>query len=434
MTTRFSHWRATRRRARAFKKIRKWQREALPLGELRQFVYLDDVALQSLFVARHGPEAVRITESNTRSRETEVSTTAGGTVPGIATLGAEGRLQASISTGREVERLVSKQSMFRDFLDAEIRLAEGVDAEEPQGALWRVEAGRVIPGELRRGQLIEVRIRLQAHRYFRLASFLDSVADLAADAPGAFDSDSDFGTGARLFKELLIGQVPIDAEILDFGWDPAAKIMAPLGRGIQPVALGALTSTANFWADLRTTLFDEQECTALVRVTSTGLDRAWTPLKLFDAIRDFPGIPGVAFMADFVNTLDGLLAGVSASPEEDRGPVLEVLIEYATTLTGSAPAPSLTSQLAEVSYALDTSAASSLPDAFASVERLLGESALSLAGDARADLQERLRTVAGLGLNGLQVAPSVSPSVQTVERPNPDGRPTLAGEVIAIYW
>jgi len=434
VTTRFSRWWATRRRSRALKKIRKWQREAHPLGELRQFVYLDDVALQSLFVARHGPEAVRITESNTRSREAEVNTTAGATVPGIATLGTEGRLQSSVSVGREVERLVSKQSMFRDFLDAEIRLIEGIGEQEAAGALWRVEAGRAVPSELRRGQLIEVRIRLQAHRYFRLASFLDSVAHLAADAPGVLDADSDFGTGARLFKELLIGQVPIDAEILDFGWDPEAARMAPRGIGIEPVSLGALTSTANFWADLRTTLFDEQECTALVRVTSTGLDQAWTPLKLFDAIRGIPGIPGVAFMDDFVNTLDGLLAGVPSAPAEGKGPVLEVLLQYASALTGSVPLPSLTTQLTEVARALDTSAASSLPAAFASVERLLGGAALSLNGDARADLQESLRTAAGLGLNGLIASPPVAPLTRNEERSGPGGRSTLAGEVIAIYW
>lgn len=434
MTTRFSHWWATRRRVRALKKIKKWQREAKPLGELRQFVYLDDVALQSLFVARHGPEAVRITESNTRSREAEVSTTAGATLPGIATLGTEGRLQSTVSAGREVERLVSKQSMFRDFLDAEIALAEGVEEQEATGALWRAEAGRSVPGEMRRGQLIEVRIRLQAHRYFRLASFLDSVAHLTADAPGALDPKGDFGTGARLFKELLIGQVPLDAEILDFGWDPVTGKMATPGTGISPITLGALTSTANFWADLRTTLFDEQECTALVRVTSTGVDHAWTPLKLFDALRGIPGIPGITFIDDLVNSLDGLLEAGPVPVSEGREVVLGVLVGYASTLLGSAPTPSLIGQLEQAAEDLDASSASSLTTAFALVDRLLeGEADVALDGEARADLQERLRTDARLGLNGAVTATSTLP-IREDNQPHPAGQPTLAGEVIAIYW
>jgi hypothetical protein len=428
--------RTERRRINAMAKIKKLQRFAEPLGDLRQFLYLDDTALRSLYVARYGAEAVKITESESQSREAGIRSGASHSIPATVGLHVEGRWQTSASAEWGVERLVSKQSMFRDFLNAEIRVASGPAADVNGSApLWRGIESEGIPARFKRGQLVEVQIRLQAHKLYRFASFFDSVGRLAGDSPHiAIGGTADMEAGARLLQELLIGQVPIDSELTGWGWNESTDTLSKLGPGVTPLTLVALTDVANYWTDLRRMLFDGLECTALVRLSDDAPVRDWSPLKLFNAIRGMEGLPGVDEIDKFIHDLDGYLTTPAVVSDSGSSAVAEALTDYAVAISGNAVSEIETDRIgivaASVSSAHSTSA---MNTAFSDVEAFFSPSAVAVwSGDELADLRDAARSRAGIRTDGSQVAPA------ELIKPRPDksvlGRPQIAGDIIAIYW
>ena len=57
------------RRSRILRKIERLSRKASPLGDLRQFLYLDELALRSLYISRFGPEDAKTTLTQTRTKD-----------------------------------------------------------------------------------------------------------------------------------------------------------------------------------------------------------------------------------------------------------------------------------------------------------------------------------------------------------------------------
>ncbi|ROR80031.1 hypothetical protein SAMN06295974_1926 [Plantibacter flavus] len=422
--------RLARRRAAALKKIKKLQRFAEPLGELRQFVYLDDTALRSLYVARYGAEAVKITESETRSREAEVMVGGSYSIPASVGFQAEGRVRGSATAGREVERLVSKQSMFRDFLNAEVRAARDTSASVTGGAsLWRGSEASAPSGGLERGQLVEVRIRLQAHKLYRFASFLDSVGRLSEDGPA-----SEMEVTARLLQELLIGQVPIEAEVLDWGWNETDGTLSKLTPGVTPLSLVALTDVANYWTDLRRMLFDGLECTALVRLSDNTVVRNWSPLKLFNAIRGIEGLPGVDMIDNVIHGLDGYLTAPAAQPDDDASAVREAFTVYAQQIcSGPLPETDVDSIGRLTVVAMRSRTTSVMNETFSYVESLFSRTYLeNWTADQLGEFRETACAAAGIGSDGSRISPAATQA--PVSRPIVPTGPQLAGEIIAIYW
>jgi len=417
-----------RRRARALRKIRKLQRYIDPLGQLRQFLYLDTIALRSLYVARFGPEDARTTITDSRSREAEVSASAGNSIPSIANLELGARLRNTTSSTMQVERVASEQSLFRDFLDRELAISS-------QSALWDGTPGTdgALPSEvpaLTRGKLVQVRVRLQADPTFGLSSFADALADLAQEAPAAAPAGlGDAGQIGPLLRHLLIDQAPIDSELIDWGWDPVlAKIVARTDQ-TEPLRLVALTDTSNYWIDVRRTLFDGAECLALVRVSQDVPSGNWSPVKLFDAVKSIAGYDVLDGALDHLRAM----VGQGASPTRPAEQALAAALLRYCTLRVDASIPSAVTDglpLIAASWADSLPSATVVGAAFSRVEDALRAAGVpESSADDVADLQEEALRREGLDASG-QLAASTGASTPTLDAPNR----FLVGEVIALYW
>lgn len=424
LRTRWNRW----RRARALRRIHKLQRFADPLGTLRQFLYLDTVALRSLYVSRFGPEDARITITDARSREAEMNASIGHSMPGGANLGAGARIRNTTSSTMQVERIASEQSLFRNFLEREL-------IAESQSALWNgvpnVEG--VLPEnvpELTRGRLVQVRIRLQADPTFGLSSFANAIAELAHDAPDTAAGLRDGENMGPLLRHLLIDQAPIDSELVDWGWDAATEKVAHRTDATQPLRLAALTDTANYWLDVRRILFDDAECYALVRIAHDVPSSNWSPVKLFDAVKSIAGFDGLDGAISQLRTVVG--QRIPATPPREQ-PLRAALLSYAAARTANAVPQAVSEGIPAVAAAQAgrLPSAMAIAAAFQSTETLLRDAGVpdEDSADLIADMQDTALQREGLSTTG-QANPDAT--VADVVQRAPDR--FVIGEVIALYW
>ena len=282
-------WWDRRRRTQALKKINKLRRFTEPIGDMRQFLYLDAVALRSLYVSRYGPESARITISNARTRDAELDGSFGYSLPSLGSANGSALLRSSIANSAQIERISSEQSLFKDFIERESIAGK-------HSKLWngtQDSSGHFPPSSkaLQRGDLIQVQIKLRADNTYRISSFASSLATLAESASSLqLNGTSQMLEVADVLRHLLIDQAPIDAELTDWGWNTDGNKLAHKGENTEPIHLVGLTEIDNYWIDVRRALFDGAECTALVRVSQDVPSNDWSPLKLFDAVKDIPGL------------------------------------------------------------------------------------------------------------------------------------------------
>lgn len=308
-------WWLKRRRSRALKKINKLRRKVEPIGRLKQIIYLDAVALRSLYISRYGPEDARITITNSKTRDAELGGSVGISPSGVGSAGLGGQFKRSTEKAIQVERISSEQSLLKDLLDRESIQGGGSEFWDATILSDRMTSTDQI--KLHRGTMVQIRIRLQADITFRISSLADSIAKLAESSPDVvLSGPSEMLQIADILRQLLLEQAPIDAELTDWGFSPDQRALVPVSEASFPVRLAALTEIENYWIDVRRALFDNAECTALIRVSEDFPSSKWSPVKLFDAVRGIPGFGDVeASIAKVTNMLN---TAVAAPPPQSN--------------------------------------------------------------------------------------------------------------------
>lgn len=419
-------WWRKKRRARALRKINKLRRRVEPIGKLRQIIYLDAVALRSLYISRYGPEDARITISNSKTRDAELSGSFNLPTSGFGSAQLGGQLGRSSEDAIQVERISSEQSLLKDFLDRE-SIAGG------DGTLWDATprpdgVNSTGPINLERGTLALVRLRLEADVTFRISSLADSIANLAESSPDiGLTGTSEMLQMAGVLRQLLLEQAPINAELIDWGYCPEQQsLVTSLGAASQ-VRFAALTELSNYWIDVRRALFDDAVCTALVRVSENFPSTKWSPVKLFDAVRGIPGLEGIeASVADVTDALNVSMAE-GPSHVDSFTPALEA---YACHRFPSLLPDVVHRQISRISeqYLTEPDTATAFADALDEVDQL-------------ADLAEApVRDPDAIGRLRSEALKRVLKSAQ--EQPRSDLEEDmlgetpifLVGEIIALYW
>lgn len=423
-------------------------------GSLREFVYLDEVSVYSLTSAPDMPPPVTMSESSDSTAGEALSAQIEGGAPLVARANLSGELNSSRSTGLQVQRQFNIQSQFARLhgmyrptflltattLDTKIKTANSLgDAlAQLEGAQRAVRATN-----LTRGALAELRVSLRAHHTFDIAAFLRLMAGLVKKYPELLQIRDVSGIQAAMdagefLAELMDDLVPIEGRSTthEIVTDPdgnvwVADIAALNSIWVGPVATESLrvvgvAEARLFWKDTRRILHAEAEFDVLGRISRTGLQDEWTPVKMIDTFRRV--IPSAA---------NGLLAAVDElkSVTDETPPAVEptaVLVVAGTKFNryladhhgveaiGLSP-ETLTALLDDVTVEGGLAALNGVANEFYANH-----------GDLDRD-EDKIGVLRQDAWRGAQVFKSVPTDAGTARPPEPDA-PVLELEFIAMYW
>ncbi|MGI6870762.1 DUF6414 family protein [Amycolatopsis sp. 3B14] len=287
------------------------------LRQLREFIYLDEVSVTSLFASREGKVPHEFTDSATAGVKAEVN---GQVEAGIAAVG-KARIGSKYESSRSVNsQVVSKatiQTLFKNLYDSEkksfvIATPKSISSSPPRRErLMEMLSGSrkadprwVIPlTDLRRGELAELNVELEADPIFQFGTILSSFEELTDESEELraslsgpiFDQMLDFN---RVFDKLMVGLIPIKCRVVDWSavnfedrsyiirQSAAASLLADVGSNlsIEPLYLVADTEQDLFWKDVRRVLFSAARFTVLCRLNGEGLIPEWNPVRLSNAL------------------------------------------------------------------------------------------------------------------------------------------------------
>ena len=437
------------------------ERERPPL---REFVYLDEGSLRSLLSSQTGEIKETVSEQTQAALLDEFQMKAGGELPLTVKAEAAYRLQATNSSSLQTSRNATVQSWFRELHDrSELRLISALQSVEPVARLEDfVGLGEpsiaVVSGQLERGVLAEFRVRLAAHPAFHLTTMMTEFTGMAEDYGGFVPDASvmsfrEIQPMVKVLQRMMAGLIPITAEAIDHvvvdidGTDYVVHRNAIAGLGVEtrPLVIAGVTELQAYWKDIRHLLFSSAEFTLLCRVSRSGLQTDWTPVKLvdlFDKVApDFARQMSVAWTIPFGTGSKVEAVPVETSPK--ASPLESALFHYATALLERRKSGRSADELNKIALqvsveisrlATRTGSVSDQKSAFAAIRNVLVDIAgVRVTGQQDLKLRDAARTAAGLTLfpsletSSAQATPSALPTLE-------ETRAYLDVEVVAIYW
>jgi hypothetical protein len=287
------------------------------VGPLREFVYLDDVSLYSLFTSRIGPLAETYTELQADALRSSVEASAGAGSDLVAKASIRASMEGTRTSSREVLRQATVQSTFRDFREhvhgtvvpattspkftaAPRTAAELTSALASPDGTWSIGTEAFA-----RGALVEFDVTLQAQDAYAIAAVADAVGGAVRTVSGLADNSVEVLAQAdqvsALIRELLVGLVPLEGELTDWvavdvdgqprlvhrGWIEGLNAAEKVE--VTPVRLAGMAEYPLFWRDIRRVAFADQTFRVLARVARPGIARSWNPLKITDVLARLGG-------------------------------------------------------------------------------------------------------------------------------------------------
>jgi hypothetical protein len=434
---------------------------------LREFVYLDEVSVYSLIASQTGAIAAEFTESESEVQRAKVAAS-GGANAGVARGEISSGLESEQSRGSQVLRKSIVQTTFGELVGLErVDLALRADEEEPERPVRDVAAlagliaergqGRdpwiIDPAELRRGQLLEVEVELEAESIYRVRAILGAMIEMLAENseadPMELPGMGETMTGARILEKLLVGLVPLRGRAINYRhvyldgkeWIVHERLVGHLHATprmqVSPLHLVGVAEADLFWLDLRRVLFAHSRYLVMCRLGRDGVNDRWTPVKMVDLLQEM--LPGIALMLDqmveLMSTI-GRAQRLQAQGEPRREMMRAALVSFGEELAKTHDGDTSADELCEAGL-LGTEQCDSFEDlkkrraAFEAIavhlrEKLGFEEDRVLEGTLRANAMAD----AGLDLNGSAMAVAQSGHTAPVD---PKGH-FLDAEIVAIYW
>lgn len=271
---------------------------------LREFIYLDEVSLQSLLSSKNGEMTATTSTEVTQSVEAEMRSAARAGAVGIGNVETGSRFQTQNSSTLQTAKKATVQSWFRE-LDRipNLPTIETVQQVQPFTNITdMVECDNhsvsICKDDLARGDLVEFRVRLAADPIFHLVTIVSEMKAMAEDYPtmmagnGGLEQFDELEGISRVLQRLLAGLVPVRAQATDYavvnvdGIEYVAHVDAikRLDLEHKPLEIGCVTELDAYWKDIRRVLFSDAEFTMLCRIAKNGLRATWTPVKLADLL------------------------------------------------------------------------------------------------------------------------------------------------------
>lgn len=432
-----------------------------PLGPRREFVYLDEVSVISLVASRRGEVPEAVTRSESARDSAELNAKIAGNV-GVVKSEIGSKLATEASRGVTTVAKSIVQTTFKDLRQIEddnllLRVPPPGDAPNVQAAddLLRVAtkpeaAGWVVgAAELYRGCPFEVEIELTADPLFRTTTAISEVLSLMGDmgdlVPGVSAQEiADMERLATVLERLLAGLVPIRGRMVDYrlvvvrGCELVvhSSILDRLGLSSRELSVVGVASRDLFWKDLRRVMFSDARYTVFCRMSRTGVQRNWNPVKLAEALREV-----APQLEDQMQQLGPMLQNSIRSGAAGEPPaggrdekMRKALILYAQAAAATVGATVLEADLEGDGLLSEGQCGRhgdvlSQRDAFKAVnDELRSQFQLELSSDQALGLRQDALARTGLVDRGDEPAPTAGTSSAP-----PDER-LLEVEPVAIYW
>lgn len=434
---------------------------------LREFVYLDEVSVYSLLASRQGALASEYTDTTTGSFTSELGST-GGVTAGFAKADVSSKLSAVEARSSQVVRKSTIQAAFKELREGEEERLTiqpiPADSSPPSYSTWaelEKSLGRaaldgwiIDPEELRRGQLVEVEIELEADAVFKITSMIAAVVSMMEENPELFPP-ADYpdlvkaATLNRVLDRLLVGLVPVRCRVVDYRvFDFQGRKMLVHNRIARRLPTDAswfghdlyvvgVTEQHLFWQDLRRVLFAGSYFRMMCRLNHNGLRDQWVPVKLVDVLADIvPGLgPQIDSLGKTVFTKERFLEPGDLDAEKRMA---SALLSYGVALASEHGKTVdedffLTAGLPSAYHRAGFGAQETRKEAFDAITAYLAD-ALVVSPDAvaAARLRRAVLADAGIGFDG--VTSSMNSSTAPVDPDASSEQFLLDSEVVAIYW
>lgn len=290
--------------------------------ELREFVYMNDVSLYSLFTSLIGALADSYTEAESQSLRSTIDASVEASAPMVAKGTIRSSIESNRSASRQVLRRATVQSTFRSFLGT-ARHQILPTRSEKDGSSSASKTVAEVPGVnsmaasgLQRGQLLELDVSLRPQRVFEFLAAMDAIGGIGALTPAVLDGLGD-RSNIEALRELLVGLIPLEATVADWVAISTSdghlklvhsEVLPTLESSevatSRPIKLVGSASESLFWRDIRTVIFGEQTFRVLVRIDSGGIQDRWNPLKLIDVLRTFDPVAADDLVDSFLLAID----------------------------------------------------------------------------------------------------------------------------------
>jgi len=257
--------------------------------DLREFVYLDEISVRSLLASTGEGGIVSETVDEEMRRRRSGSSAGGSVSAGPASVNAgvseETEHQTTTVETRNYDLIQSKFTRLykSDVVEKKLSLDQIPIGDEPAEESF----SGLATSDLKRGDVVEIRVNLSANLLFRLYRTIDYFADAFED-----QIDSETEEMLELISSSLGNRIPVvgkavDYKVVDEGDGKTIKRSNELSsdekEGAEDLEVVTLLNLDSLWVDPIQTLFNNDRFIIYCRVEDVDIDR-WYPLKVTRAI------------------------------------------------------------------------------------------------------------------------------------------------------
>lgn len=423
-------WLALRDKFRRQKEVSQFQ--------LREFIYLDEVSLQSLLVSLHGEltEKKSITDSTSNTRNVSGNIDTNNLAP--LKLGFTAQYQSGKSSATQTETKATVQSWFRELYETPNILGVQPLEDGDQDIIVKSSA-------LQRGTLAELQVVLATDPYFNVVTSISEFFKLSENI-SELNGYSEIKWQIELLQQLLAGLIPIKAEILNYRalktGDDTYLVHEDKVTGVSTskikVNLVGVTELSAYWKDIRRVLFSNQEFRVLCRISRPGLVQDWNPIKLLDLFGNVFPQKEIHNVKEILKLLSyNVDAASTAETDNDASSKMRLALEeyikssckHAGGEIGSDEIKGIIEEVLKGNF--DEGSMGDRKVLYEKVDGELASLKIDVPPDIRVTLRESSSEKAGLSHKLFTLASS---EAKKVEEKSVAEELFIEAEIIAIYW
>lgn len=417
-------------------------------GSMREFVYLDEIAVTSLVSSLLGSVAEGSTESLTREFLAEVSTSQDARVPGFYQGSVGGKVGGKSGSSLSTQRKANIQASFGEL---EVALKERYVLKVPESLPRNFEASpksldraldarhAVNVRDLARGKPFTLNVELELDESYSILALVETFSEFAKESElighAAAEALSPAQAVGRILRMMMGGLVPLvcptpglravtrDSEEYVMPADLAEMLGGEWH--VAELRVVAICEEAAFWKDIRRVGFERGEYRVTGRVARDSLQSSWSPIKMSDVVRRY--FPEVATQLDALPAIMSESMRSAKSVPTPSGAITAALLDFSLRLAHSHKReldPDTMSRLLEVPEA---GASYETPDEW----RPAFDRAASILGD---DWGLQFTSEELLEARAMMLNPRIQPPPQVPASPPPREVRYLEADVIAIHW